>query len=415
MILSREVRPNWSTISKITFRFIALYFWIYIFFMFAGRGLFESLFAWIGRDILHLEGRLEYFSTGSGDTTMGYVSFFTGIVFTAIGTMIWSFFDRKRPSYNQLFYWMIVILRVFLIFYMFTYGFVKVFKAQFPGPSLVRLLQPLGDMSPMGLAWTYMGHSEGFNMFVGFMEVLGGLLLIPRKTLTLGAFITMGVMIQVAMMNLFYDIPVKLFSIHLIAMAAVIFLADWKRFTQVFIKNETVPALAYYKVSEDSHYKKLIFWFKIVMAIIIMSAMSWQGYQREHTYGDKREKPALYGIWKVDTFTKNSDTLPPLVTDSTRWRYLIIDRKGYAIIKFMDDQKKYMTLTRDTLKKRITLYEDEWKLSDNFTYRHSDDELHLKGNLYGDTLDIHLKAKDLSKIELINRGFHWINEHPYNR
>ena len=131
---------------------------------------------------------------------------------------------------------------------MFIYGFAKIFKVQFSEPSLTRLLQPVGEMSPMGLAWTYMGHSEGFNVFVGCMEVLGGLLLIPRKTLTLGAFITMGVMMQVAMMNLFYDIPVKLFSIHLIAMATVIFLADWKRFTQVFIKNETAPALAYYKV-----------------------------------------------------------------------------------------------------------------------------------------------------------------------
>lgn len=416
MILSREIRPDWSTISKIIFRFIALYFWIYIFFMFAGRALFESLFVWVGRDILHMEGRLEYFPTGSGDTTMGYVSLFTGTIFTIIGTIIWSIFDRKRPSYNQLFYWMIVILRIFLIFFMFTYGFVKVFKAQFPGPSLVRLLQPLGEMSPMGLAWTYMGHSEGFNMFVGFMEVLGGLLLIPRKTLTLGAFITVGVMTQVAMMNLFYDIPVKLFSIHLIAMALVIFLADWKRFTQVFIKNETAPALAYYKVSEDSHYKKLIFWFKIVMAIIIMGAMSWQGYQAERLYGDKKPKPPLYGIWKTTMFVKNNDTLPPMLTDTLRWKYLIVDRKGTITIKHMDDKNSWYAQEIDTTQQQMIIHKRSDTINKNtFTYIRRDSILHTEGIFYKDTLSIDFKAKDLSKIELINRGFHWINEYPYNR
>ncbi len=415
MILSHESRAYWSPTSKLVFRFVCLYFLSYILFAYSGRFFFESLFVWVGKNILQSEGRLEYFSTGSGDTTMAYISWLVQGTLTIVGVLIWSFLDRKRPSYNQLFYWFIVILRMYLVLQLFIYGFAKIFKGQFPGPSLTRLLQPIGEMSPMGLAWTYMGHSEGFNMFVGCMEVLGGLLLIPRKTITLGAIVTTGVMLQVLMMNLFYDIPVKLFSAHLMMMALVIFAADWKRCKQVFIKNETAHAINYYKISEDSHYKKMVFWSKIILVLILCSALSYSGYQREHTYGDKREKPALYGIWEADTFVKNNDTLPPLITDATRWRYLIIDRKGYATLQFMDDQKKRMTLHIDTIKEQLTLYEGEWELSDNFTYMHSDDALHIKGKLYGDTLDIRLKAKDLRDFELINRDFHWINETPYNK
>ncbi|WP_299763850.1 hypothetical protein [uncultured Dokdonia sp.] len=415
MILSHELRGYWSPTRKLVFRFVFLYFLSYILFTYFGRLFFESLFVWVGKNILQSEGRLAYFSTGSGDTTMAYISWLVQSSMTIVGLLVWSLLDRKRPSYNQLFYWFIVILRMYLIIQLFIYGFAKVFKGQFPGPSLTRLLQPIGEMSPMGLAWTYMGHSEGFNMFVGGMEVLGGLLLIPRKTITLGAIVTTGVMLQVLMMNLFYDIPVKLFSAHLMAMAFVIFAADWKRCKQVFIKNETAQAINYYEVSEDSHYKKIIFWLKIILTLFLGGAMSWQGYHGERTYGDKREKPALYGIWEANTFVKNKDTLPPLITDATRLRYLIIDRKGSATLQFMDDQKKRMTLHVDTIKKQLTLYEGEWELSDNFTYTHSDDRLHIKGKLYGDTLDIHLKAKDLRDFELINREFHWINETPYNR
>lgn len=417
MILSRELRPDWSTTSKTIFRFIALYFLIYILFMFLGKGVFESLFVWVGQDILHVEGRLEYFMTGSGDTTMAYVSLFTQAVFAFIGTVIWSFLDRKRPSYNQLFYWTLVILRIFLIYFMFTYGFVKIFKAQFPGPSLGRLLQPLGEMSPMGLAWTYMGHSEGFNMFVGSMEVLGGLLLIPRKTLTLGAFITVGVMTQVAMMNFFYDIPVKLFSAHLAAMAMVIFLADWKRFAQVFIKNVTAPAINYYEVSDEILYKNIILGFKIVVVLALVGLMSFRGYNAERQYGDKREKPVLYGIWEITTFIKNSDTIPPLLTDTDRWRRLIISYKERASIQVMNDSMVRTSFIVDTTNAKIYIAAKEG-VDDVLTYTLSGkdrDMLYLEGVSKGDSLKIFLKAKDLRTFELTNRGFHWINEYPYNR
>ena len=65
-------------------------------------------------------------------------------------------------------YWFQVILRVFLFLAMTLYGLAKIFKGQFPDPSLEQLLQPVGEMSPMGLAWTFMGHSVAMAVvFVG--------------------------------------------------------------------------------------------------------------------------------------------------------------------------------------------------------------------------------------------------------
>lgn len=414
MIFSHELREQWSSASKIFFRLIFLYCMGYIFLMFASR-LFTPVLKWIG-GIVGAQGRLEFFSTGSGDTTMAYMTLILLTSCTFMGSIVWSILDRKRPSYNQLFYWFIVILRMFLVFFMFTYGFVKIFKSQFPGPSLHRLLQPLGEMSPMGLAWTYMGHSAGFNLFVGALEVLGALFLIPRRTQTLGAFITMGVMTQVVMMNFFYDIPVKLFSVHLVLMAFVIFIVDWKRFSQVFLKNQTATRLNYYRVSTDAHYIKLIFWFKVIVTTGIVGLLSWQGYSRERTYGDKREKPEFYGIWEANTFIKNGKEVPPLLTDSTRWRYLIIDRKGSATIKYMTDSSIWYDFEINSTKKELFIYRsvDSSKMH-SFTFNHKDSLLRLQGIFYKDTLDVHLKARDLTTFELTNRGFHWVNETPYNR
>ena len=414
MRLSHEHREQWKLSSKILFRLLFTYFSLYIFFYVAGS-LLTPLLIKLGQAI-GSEGRLERFPTGSGDTTLAYLKLLLFVITAPLLTLLWSILDRKRASYNQFFYWFLVILRVFLILQLFIYGFAKIYKVQFPTTSLARLLMPIGDMSPMGLAWTYMGHSAGFNVFVGAMEVLGGLLLIPRRTQTLGALITIGVMIQVTMMNFFFDIPVKLFSAHLVVMALIIFLADWKRFRQVFIKNETAHAIKYYEVSADSHYKQLIFWFKIIVASLMIGLMASQGYSRERSFGDKREKPELYGIWEVSTFVKNADTLPPLITDHNRWRYLIVDRKGSATIKLMTDKMIWYDFDVNNKNQKLSIYRKVDSTAINtFKFARKDSIMHLDGVFYGDTLNIHFKAKNLSKIELINRGFHWVNEFPHNR
>jgi hypothetical protein len=52
-------------------------------------------------------------------------------------------------------------------------------SSQFPAPTQDRLMQSYGDSSPMGLLWTFMGASEPYTMFVGFAEMISGILLFP--------------------------------------------------------------------------------------------------------------------------------------------------------------------------------------------------------------------------------------------
>src|SRR4030095_1955546 len=41
-----------------------------------------------------------------------------------------------------------------------------------------------------------------------------------------------------------------------------------------------------------------------------------------------RERPPLFGIYQVDRFVRNGDTIPPLKTDSTRWERVVFGRAG---------------------------------------------------------------------------------------
>ncbi len=379
--------------------------------------LFETPFRWIGNTFLNFNYKYDVSGYGSGDNTFAYVTLFVNFILAIIVTSLWSIIQRNKKEYNKAFYWFLVVLRIFIILAMLLYGFVKVFQIQFQPASFDKLLQPLGEFSPMGLAWQYMGYSKGFGIFAGLMEILGGLLLVWRRTTTLGAFIVIGVMTQVAMMNLMFDIPVKLFSIHLILMSGVLFMTDYKRFVSVFIKNKATQPYNYYYPIASKSYQKTIQTLKKVLLPILLIAGCILGYLGQINISDVNHRPKLYGIWETELFIKNNDTLPALITDSNRWRYLLIERKGRAIVKTMTNYTISYTFTNDTINTKVSIYKQD-TAEDKFNFKYNlrnANTLKLFGKLENDSLVITLKKKDLNEFPLRSRNFHWINETPYNK
>jgi uncharacterized membrane protein YphA (DoxX/SURF4 family) len=370
---------------------------------------------WFAEVVLHWGGNFHTESTGSGDRTYDYVRLALNIVLSVIVGSIWVLKSKDKMNYDQWHYWFQVILRSFLFAAMLLYGLAKVFKGQFPDASLELLLQPVGEMSPMGLAWTFMGHSMAYNIFIGVVEVLGGLLLLNRNTVTLGSFIIIGVMTNVFVMNLTYDIPVKLFSFHLLLMSLLLFIGDWYRVKLVFFKNENEEKIDYFKLKLNKNLQKLIVGGKGIIKGLIVIIVLIQCFVKFDLREQLKERSELYGIWETKLFVKNRDTLAPLLTDSYQWRYLIIDSKKKATIKKMNEAlDKYDFQFDDVQNQLIFNRENDTLKAQFFVNFKTDKELYLKGSLEEDTVLIHLKRKPKSDFRLVNRGFHWINESTYN-
>ncbi|MGB5943796.1 MAG: hypothetical protein WBG71_13015 [Leeuwenhoekiella sp.] len=419
MIFTQEYRKYWKPEQRLTFRFVFSYFLLFVFFTFFSGYLVKPIF-WIGLRILKLKIEVHetVYSTGSGDTAFMFTTYFIALVAAVFTTVFWSFCDRKRQSYNQLFYWFTLALRVFLILMMFQYGFEKVFKTQFRTATNLRLLQPLSEFSPMGLAWTYFGFSRAFNFIIGATEILAALLLIPRRTQTLGALTTFGVMLHVTVMNFIYDVPVKLFALHLTIFAGVLLATDLRRLGRIFILNRFVDRVAYYHPfgKREKAFRLGRILMKTLATLGLLCFFGFYGYRAERTKGDKQEKPLLHGIWETTVFVRNGDTLPPLITDEYRWRYLVIDFDEKASVKRMTDSITPYTFLVDISENKISMFEKGGdSVFDNLHYSLNGDQLQLRGALKGDTLDINFVEKDISEFTLYSREFQWISEHPYNR
>jgi uncharacterized membrane protein YphA (DoxX/SURF4 family) len=443
MEIATLTNANWSLPRKISFRFFCSFFVLYIFpfplnsvpfaaevnkvsekilsWYFAGFEYVTTFWHWlipsVGKGLIHLEKPITIFTNGSGDTTYDYVLIFTQILLSIIICIAWSIIDRNRKSYNTADYWLCVLLRYFLGVIMLSYGFSKVFHLQMPYPYLSRLVQPYGDSSPMGLVWTYVGQSKAFSAVVGWSEVICGLLLFFRKTTLVGALLTLLVMGNVMIVNFCYDVPVKLFSSMLELMALYLAAPYLKKLYQALIQHKPTHINNYY---HPVFTKK---WFaagvKILKILIIADALFYgvkgsidQGKQ----YGDNAPRPPLYGIYNTELVIRNNDTIPPLTTDTSRWKQVIIQSKNYARIKLMNDSMFNYNFKVDTILKKATVYTFQDTLNKaSFSYVKEDDYLVLNGKMKEDSLFIKLKRYDEKRFRLMSRGFHWINEYPYNR
>ncbi len=132
--------------------------------------------------------------SGSGDTAWNYVHIAVNATVATAGATVWTL---VRPQQRALAPTLALTLRAYLFKALSAYGLMKLFGTQFPTPSLIKLTTTYGESSPMGAAWAYMGASPGYATFTGVAELVGALLLLSRRTTTLGAFVLLGVMANV--------------------------------------------------------------------------------------------------------------------------------------------------------------------------------------------------------------------------
>tara|TARA_Y100000034_G_scaffold7140_1_gene7905 strand:+ start:21188 stop:22468 length:1281 start_codon:yes stop_codon:yes gene_type:complete len=420
---------TWNGYQKIGFRFIFLYFALHISTFFISflpystslvtgiRYNIQSLPVWVAKTFFDII--ITVFPNGSGDTTYNYFEVLVFFILAIIGTIIWSLIDRKRTNYDWLLRFFRVYVSYYVAGYMLSYGFSKVFYLQFSEPSFLQLFRTYGESSPMGIAWTFMGASKTYTMFSGFAEVIGGLLLFYRRTRTIGALVVFAVMFNVFMMNMSYDIPVKLFSFHLMIKALFIASLDYKRILNLFvfrkplaISNELKPLFQNRNWRIAGRVLKFVF---IGYAIYIYMNSSLE-YSKQRYEGPK---PFFYGVYNTESYIKNNDSIPPLLTDKTRWKRLIMDRgylDKYMIIRGMNEQSRWYTYEIDSVKSTVKMTSTRDSLDVlNLAFTKNDSILTFKGTWKNDSIQVKLNKYDTSKILLTNRGFNWINEYPYNR
>ena len=361
-----------------------------------------------------VKGDLREVANGSGDELYDYVLILCIFVAALVVTGIWSWLDRKRKNYQQLYQWLRLFMRCLLGSAMMIYGASKLLPMQFADVGLARLLDPVGHLSPMSLLWTFMGYSRAYSFFGGVAEMLGGLLLaVPRFT-TLGALVSVGVMSNVLMLNLCYDVDRKLYTIHLVLIGFFLVLPDLKRLANFFILNRMVEPATTVPLLKDRQLNRGV----LVLQYLWFAAALVAAFQAAHfgaISNAARVASPLRGIWSVEQFVSDNVLVPPLVTDSERWRHVVFDTPGLMTIQPMDGKLREYSFRLDDGGKNLRFSKPgDPSGNGNFHLEMPDNnEIVMTGRVQGRKVSATLHRVDISdpsRFSLIHRGFHWINQ-----
>lgn len=420
----------WTFPQKLLFRFFVLYFILNLFpfplNIFPDESWSDALpytlwgipVQWIATHLLHLPGTLRMEVTGSGDTMFNWILQGLFLVLSLLGTVLWSVLDRKRPGYDRLHAYMRVYFRYFLVAMMFIYGFAKVFYLQMPPPGLNTLAKPYGTFSPMAVLWSFIGASEPYSIFTGVTELLGGILLVFRRTTLLGALVTFMVMLHVFVLNMCYDVPVKIFSFQLTLLAAFLALPDARGLLDFFLRRKNAAPHGDAPLPVQARWPRISLLLKWAFVGCLLYINLSYCLEARKSYGKYAPRPVLSGIYDVQSFEKNSVNIPLNWQDSTLWRKLIVLdlRPDAAQLIMANDSIQRCVFKPDTLSHLITMNFRKDTTTWRFTYfQPAPDALVLAGVWKNDSLRVQLKRYDERKFLLTNRGFHWVNEVPFNR
>ena len=376
-------------------------------------GVYQKIIPWVGKSILNLEKPITVFQNGSGDKTYDYVLLLILFLIGLVGTLIWSILDKKNRNYEKLNYWFLVLTRYYLGYFMIYYGLFKIMPIQFGEIAFWRMLQPYGESSPMGLAWTFLGYSKGYNLFMGLSEFIGGILLFHKKTRLLGGLILIPVTANIVAINFFYDIPVKLFSTELLLMALILISPDIKRLLDLIILNKPTHSAKTIKSFDSKKWRirsNIVKWVFVVF--LIYNTIEYT----TGIYKTRLNKPELYGLYEVKTFVNNQDTIQPLLTNDKRWRHIFIENPNDMQFSTMTKSRYGLSSEIDTVNKKIKLTEfNDSKQVYILDYKKTDSTLIVSGVFRKDTIFCETKRLDKKDFRLTSRGFNWINEYPYNR
>ncbi|MEV6554880.1 DoxX family protein [Nocardia sp. NPDC051756] len=434
---------RWNLLTRIAFRFCFTYFGLFclIFpqFLFVYSGALgpklperaingflyplSPIWEWAGRHVFGADVEL-HLDSGSGDQAIIWVFLFCILVVAVLVAALWTVLDRHRPNYQRLNAWFLLFLRLCLGGQMLFYGMAKVIPSQMPEPPLATLLTQYGDFTPAAVLWMQVGSSPVYEILLGSAEVLGGLLLFLPRTATLGTMISLVSMMQVFVLNMTFDVPVKILAGHLMLISLVLLAPQAGKLANVLVLQRSSAPATQPEPFRSRRVRLIAAGVQVVLGVWVLLGQVQQDLEFWKESGGA-DKPALYGIWTVSEFSQDGQPLAPLATDQNRWQRVVFDIGGMnyqkmdgtlvPVVGTVDTQAHTLTVSQaagEALPGQIAQAQPTQVAS--FTYTQpAPDRLSLDGQLNGHHVTISLEQVDLDSFPLRSTEFKWVQDYPH--
>ncbi|MFD1140951.1 hypothetical protein ACFQ4C_07520 [Larkinella insperata] len=248
----------------------------------------------------------------------------SGIVgVSVLGSLIasWGWHRREsatRVNSPRLHAWLQGIIRYWLALSLASYGFAKILKTQFQTPEYL-LDVPLGSVDGMSLTWYYFGYSYLLAVIIALFQIGGAVLLLYRRTTLLGAVILLPVMVNIVLINVFFQISPGAFFNSVVYSLALVFL--------ILLHRERLKTVFWNRIDRLPGMIIRPGWLKHSLPLLPILAAFVSLKVLIATHPDDQ---LLKGAWKVEKLIRNGQAQSP-----TDW---LTDREAWSRVYFAGAQ-----------------------------------------------------------------------------
>jgi hypothetical protein len=225
----------------------------------------------------------------------------------------------------------------------------------------------------------------------------------------------MADMTQVFMLNMTYDVPVKLLSFICCSCHCSCWLRIF-RLANLFLLNReaassTQPSLfRTLRANRIALAAQILFGAWLVGLNVYNMSNQWKVFGE----GGPSRRSMASGTWNSFQWTARS---APVLTDNERWRRAIFDFNDNISFQRMDDFFTGFGAKIDVNANTLALTkaaDKNWRATFAFERPAQDQQL-LDGEMDAHKIHLQLRLMDRNKFLLVSRAFHWIQEYPFNR
>lgn len=410
--MTDEKNKQWTSLQKIAFRF----FFVFLILQFVfSEGLFIVSFAytpgnamfifritekifikpclWFNNHLFHFKYHPTSWTAFS--PSLQTIRSIVYLLMAVLTCFVWTIVDRRRMNYNKMLYWFSRCMIIILSCIMFSYAIVKVFPVQMSQPSFTDLHTPIGDLSPFELIWTTFGYGKPYQVFCGFFELTGAVLILFNRTRIAGLFLLLIVMINVILLNYTYQIGVLIFSFYLLLVILFLLAPYTRQFLLFFFTDKPVERLQNKYIPDKGFKLKSV---KRIVAILIgcfFLSHILAAYNR-YTKAEHINNSTHYSL--IKNYIVNNDTLKLVENDDRCWRVWsegLSDGKRIVTISTMKSgADKNYRVEQDSLRHTLSLQpvsqNDTTSLKFNYTNIDSVD-WRLEGIIKQDNIKVELQ------------------------
>ncbi len=238
------------------------------------------------------------------------------VVFVIGYPILWHRRETRNKANSPLIHaWLTGIIRYWLAGVILNYGFAKIFGTQF-ATNYFRGDSTWNSLPGYDLTWNYFAYSYAMSVIIAGIQIVGCIFLFFRRTTIAGILLLLPVMVNVSLIDIFYDIAggatwnAVLFTVALSYLLAL----QWPAIRIFFQQSRSkLPRIRF------SGMKNLL---RLALAAWAFAFIAW--------VASTKGPAGLTGKWRVDQLSRNGRITAPndWLTDSLSWKYIYLENFG---------------------------------------------------------------------------------------